>query len=273
MGHYTFTEKNVATTFVVQNVAPSGKTIRIFNLSIGNRQTYDLLAIPEISESDIRHSLLKGELKRKAVAGEIRVIESTIDLYQYDNEQREFLESIGVSAVLWDDLRTPLTSGKFAGVKDPSFIPFLGSVRAYSFADQALAVNEEEGFFIMQIPHTYKEGSIIIPHLHWAPSTTDIGVTRWGLEYTWQNVHEVFASPTTIYAESETNGLAHEQLIASFPSIDGTGKLISSMMVCRLFRNSSHANNTYGAGAFGLELDIHFQKNTDGSDRAFIKTN
>lgn len=272
MARHTFATKNVSTVFVVRNVTSDRKTIKIFGQKIRWYQTYDLLAIPDISESDIRHSLLKGEIRRKADVGEIIVVDSTIDLYQYDGEQREFLESIGINLVVWDDLRTPLTAIKLAGVKDPAFDVFLGGVRAYSFSSQALAINEEEVFFTTQLPHSYKEGTDIVPHIHWSPSTTDAGTTRWGLEYTWQNAYlSVFPTTTTIYAESVASGVANDHLMANFDPIDGAGKKISSMLICRLFRNSSHDNDDYGAAAFVLEQDFHFQKNTDGSRAMLIK--
>ncbi len=98
MGLNTFIAKDVSTVFVVQNISQTHKTINLFGLPLGYRRSYDLLSIPEISEADIRHSLLKGELKSKATVGDIRVIRSTIDLTQYDSQQREFLASIGITS-------------------------------------------------------------------------------------------------------------------------------------------------------------------------------
>ncbi len=91
MARNTFTTKSVSTVFVVRNIVSSHKTIRIFGQRIGWNRSYDLLTISDISESAIRHSLLKGELKRKADVGEIRVTSSTIDLTQFDSEQKTFL--------------------------------------------------------------------------------------------------------------------------------------------------------------------------------------
>lgn len=100
MTRHTFTPKSVSTVFVVRNIAPSPKDIKIFGQKIRWNQSHDLLTIPDISEADIRHSLLKGELKRKADAGEIRITSSTIDLTQYDGEQRTYLASIGITTGL-----------------------------------------------------------------------------------------------------------------------------------------------------------------------------
>lgn len=96
-GFYTVFRKNPSTKFVVKNVAPFGKRIRIFNYPIVNGGTRDLLSIPEISEATIRHSLLKGELVNKFRCGELKVIESDIDLLQFNDEHKSFLQSIGIS--------------------------------------------------------------------------------------------------------------------------------------------------------------------------------
>lgn len=100
VGFSTFVPKMVDTVFIVQNVTldtPQEKTVKVFAFPIHAGQTRDLLAIPQVSEADIRHSLLKGELKTKFICGELRVTRSNIDLLQFDNEQKEFLESVGIT--------------------------------------------------------------------------------------------------------------------------------------------------------------------------------
>ncbi len=84
-------------TFVVKNIAINKKILRIFQYPIIYNQTRDLLGIPGVSESDIRASLLKGELLHKILANEIIIINSDIDLLQFNLEQRVFLENAGIS--------------------------------------------------------------------------------------------------------------------------------------------------------------------------------
>jgi hypothetical protein len=50
------------TSFIVRNISPQNKTINIFQYPINMDQTRDLLAIPGVSDGDIRSSLLKGEV-------------------------------------------------------------------------------------------------------------------------------------------------------------------------------------------------------------------
>lgn len=96
VGFRTWHRKISDTVFIVKNIASEGKRIRIFQYPIRNGYERDLLAIPYVSEADIRHSLLKGELLTKFLANEITVTRSNIDLLQFDNTQKSFLESMGI---------------------------------------------------------------------------------------------------------------------------------------------------------------------------------
>jgi hypothetical protein len=82
--------------FTVTNIAPSRKTIKIFLYPIPFGQSRNLLDIPGVAESDIRASLLKGELLHKIKAQEIVVNESDIDLLQFNLDQKSFLQSAGI---------------------------------------------------------------------------------------------------------------------------------------------------------------------------------
>lgn len=99
VGQYT-PGKNPSTKFVVRNIAAGNKRVRIFNYPIGNGKERDLLAIPGISEADIRHSLLKGQLLYKLTHSEITIVDSDIDLLQFNEDQKAFLQSHGVTVGL-----------------------------------------------------------------------------------------------------------------------------------------------------------------------------
>jgi hypothetical protein len=86
--------------FIVINVAPSKKVIRIFQNPILYGQSRDLLKIKGISESEIRASLLKGEIKTKILAKEIVIVCSDIDLLQFNQTHKKFLQDAGVTVGL-----------------------------------------------------------------------------------------------------------------------------------------------------------------------------
>lgn len=84
------------TTFVVRNIAPDKKVIRIFHYPILWNTTRDLMKIPGVSEASIRSSLLKGEIKHKILAKEIIVVECNTQLLSFDEPWKDFAENAGV---------------------------------------------------------------------------------------------------------------------------------------------------------------------------------
>lgn len=72
------------------------KVVKIFHYPILPNQSRDLLAIPGVSEADIRASLLKGEIRHKLLAQDITVICSDIDLLQFNDDQKLFLQQSGI---------------------------------------------------------------------------------------------------------------------------------------------------------------------------------
>lgn len=83
--------------FIVQNISPQVKTITIFTYPINYHCLRDLIQIPGVSESSIRASLLKGELRHKIRVRDIHVICSDIDLLQFNDAQKAFLEGAGIT--------------------------------------------------------------------------------------------------------------------------------------------------------------------------------
>ena len=82
--------------FIVLNVSPQRKTLTIFQNPILYGATRDLLSIRGVSESEIRASLLKGELNHKIKAKDIHVVCSDVDLLQFNSSQKLFLQQAGI---------------------------------------------------------------------------------------------------------------------------------------------------------------------------------
>ncbi len=139
----------------------------------------------------------------------------------------------------------------------------------------------EEVTFTVQLPHNYMEGSNLYPHIHWAPMT-DAGTSRvrWTMDYQWVNLNGVFTGSTTstvsnylLYNESSpTQSLANRQCtLTPLGTISGTGKTISSLLVCRVYRDGAGANDNLGDKAALLSIDFHYEIDSFGSHTEFIK--
>jgi len=140
------------------------------------------------------------------------------------------------------------------------------------------ASTEQELYFTVQIPHGYKVGSNILPHVHWTtkagtPSGTDV---QWGLEYTVAAIGSNFPTTTTIVTNTViapigTPSGTGQHLISSFPAISGTGLGISTVLICRLYRDATNGNDTFGNEVGLLGVDFHIEKDTYGSRTEFTK--
>jgi hypothetical protein len=174
----------------------------------------------------------------------------------------------------WEDLRFDSNAAKAAGVKDPSHLAVLGGLRTYVFSP----TTQEELYLNCQMPHSW-DGSAIYPHVHWFATTasTNIGC-RWGLEYSWASLGTTFATPSTIYgqtvSEATTVIQANKHYLTSLTSISPSTSQndISSMLMCRLFRDATVVGDTFDQGAALLEFDIHYRSNGIGSKEEKSKT-
>ena len=131
-----------------------------------------------------------------------------------------------------------------------------------------------EVYFEAQLPHTWEEGTELRPHIHWTPNSAGAAGERvtWKMEYTFAGIGDIFpdtqilTGDKNIYDEDLIKG---KHYITSLGAIDATGKKLSSMLVCRLYRDAE--NDTYTDFAGALEIDIHFKINMLGSRQEFIK--
>ena len=174
----------------------------------------------------------------------------------------------GSGNLRWDDERIPIGGMVLSGGNQPTIGLFIGTVSTLLFAPSVL----NEVFLTIQLPHRYAEGTDIIPHVHWAPINANAGDVVWGFEYEWQNVGDQFAAPTTTITVTDACDLVgggHQ--VAAFPTVSGTGKLLSSMLCARLYRDGGNASDTYLSNVALFEFDIHYQVDARGSRQEFIK--
>jgi len=170
--------------------------------------------------------------------------------------------SYGYATVVWDDIRVAAQATKQNPVTSkPDFDNFgIGSMKTYLFDD----ASKEAVHFTVQIPHGYKLGTDLCPHVHWCPTTTNAGSVLWELEYTLVDIGGTFPSESIVQADDPSNGTAHGHQIASLSTISGSGiSNVSAMFICQLSRRGDLDN--YPDDAALLEFDFHFQKDSDGS--------
>lgn len=151
------------------------------------------------------------------------------------------------NATVWDDLRVSLDKGSSSA----SLEYVWGSA-----GPQIWYFRNNEGLemmsFVVQLPHSWKEGTTIYPHVHWLPKASKTGNVEWNLDYSWQNYDattpQVFPTYTRNTVVTTGPFVANTHRITSLTGgtgLDGTGKKISSILICRIWRNSSNAADAY----------------------------
>ena len=163
----------------------------------------------------------------------------------------------------WEDIVTPpfatsvgssVTPPTIAKLKDNG----LGSAGVYTWAFNEK--KEEELFFSWQIPHSWKEGTDLKPHVHFCVPTQTATQITWGLEYTIQKIGGTFGN-STIISNPVTCPAPFVHTIGSLGTIPGAGLTVSCVLMCRLFR----AVGGYVGPAYLLSADCHYKINTIGS--------
>ena len=197
-----------------------------------------------------------------------------------DFDTTGFITFNGTTTV-WDDLRVePVV--RTTGANAPTFTQWFtngaGSrgVYLYTFPDD-ITSSEKEIFFSVQLPHSWK-GTTIYPHVHWIPLAAGTAQRPvWGLEYNWADIGQTFGNTTIAYTTglvpNDTNLVKYKHYISSFAGITPSTSQdeISAILMCRLFRYSGNASDTYTNSCGLLYVDFHYELDTLGSRTEFTK--
>ena len=163
----------------------------------------------------------------------------------------------------WDDKSVPLTQGKQGNTSKPDFdYTNIGYLFPQNDATEIL-------YMVLQMPHSWLEGSDINPHIHWQQSA-DQQVT-WKIDYKWFNPNAAVPAGYTTHtmatnAFTYTSGDLH-QITEGTAFISGSGQTLSSLLLIKLYRD----DDVYSGDALAFDFDVHYQINSMGSRLEFNK--
>lgn len=172
----------------------------------------------------------------------------------------------------WDDLRFPAQGLRIPGTGNPPNTEASTGFLLFS----AIATEQVAG--ISQMPHAWKEGSIIKPHVHWSKTSSAAGNVLWRLDY--EIINNGSVAPLTYANQIESSSVVagtpdsdtqNEVLITALGDIDMSAIAISGHLIWRLSRIGGDAADTYAADARLFEFDIHIQIDSRGSIGEFDK--
>jgi hypothetical protein len=250
---------------------------------VGEKRT-DIIDYISSLDNDLRH--LYEQFASFISFKKIRV--GSTDNYTEINESGDM--SFAGTATMWEDIRVPVTSTTKGGSKDPNFTVYktntsLGTSSQGVFLYWFDKTTEEELYFTVQVPHSWKEGSAIYPHVHWVPASNGsaTALVCWGLEYNFASygvtaTSSVFGTTSMLFANkhllTDTSLAADTHYLTTFSNIAMTGHTISNMFVCRVFRYPTGTGtnlDNYNDDAGLLEIDFHYQQDAVGSKEEYNK--
>lgn len=173
----------------------------------------------------------------------------------------------------WADLLSDIDAGRLVGPNAPTYADFVGTIPSARFS--ATAMNEVS--FKAHIPHDWKPGTPIYPHVHWSTTGTDLGVVRFGLEYSAARGHSrgAFPVPTTIYLEQAYPGQIGGRPTHVITETSDAAAILTdqlepdALILFRLFRDAAHVNDTQTQPAFIFFADCHYQSDENQTTTRF----
>lgn len=286
-GHHRVTVSDEAVTVPLYTQSDLiGEAYYLLRVYEGGRIWSRVLAVPQDGGEDLTwgefRTLTQGGLTGSvpwvgrllpstATDGQIAVFNATAGLWEaVDQSEPEEPEELGEPVTYWDDLRFPANSVSKIEGKQPAADPETGLL-LFDGNNTGMVAG------LAQLPHGWKEGSTVYPHVHWFKTSSEAGDVAWRLEYKHSAIGGImdtdwteatFSSVAGSTPDDDTEG---RHLITSLGAIDMTGFTISHCLIFRLARMGGDAADTYGDDAAMLEFDIHYEIDLPGSRQEYIK--
>jgi hypothetical protein len=119
-----------------------------------------------------------------------------------------------------------------------------------------------------EIPHDYKEGTDLVVHVHWAPTTTDAGSVVWQCRHLATSPAGAVTSSTLLTGTAAAaGGTAWVEKRTDIGSISGSGLTIGRQINFTFFRDPTATGDDYGADACVLTVGFHYEVDTPGGSR------
>lgn len=168
------------------------------------------------------------------------------------------------NATTWEDINIDLSPLQSGGTKPGFVTPGTSSIRLLAFN-----INEEvDG--TLEIPHSYKLGSDITPHIHWvnigAPTGTD--QVRWQLDYWIVDAGGTVTSDTSINTGDVAVDTDDERVDANFSTFSHA--TLGGQIGFKISRIAA-AGDAFAGECGVLTFGFHYEKDMNGSRQITTK--
>ncbi len=150
------------------------------------------------------------------------------------------------------------------GPASPGVSAFIGGIYLLEFSDTDVL----EAFANFHIPHAYKPGTMIYPHIHFATTSNGAGTVRWGVEYTFARRHDstgqtAFPATQTIYINqaipANSANIHFVSEATQGAGISGANIEVDGMILTRVFRDPAHVDDTFVGSVWAITADMHIE--------------
>lgn len=175
------------------------------------------------------------------------------------------------NATVFEDIKVNILNAKTGITAPTDEVGFRGNANFY--ARNFVHTQADEVQFDIEIPHNWKKGGLLYPHVHFSPWITGSGTSKFNLEYYWTNIDNSFPASTSAYSMTKTWGTDQQwyHLVASgVTPMTSSGMEMSSILKCRLYRDNSIDGNFPGKVTI-LYFDLHYEIDSLGSREEYNK--
>lgn len=150
------------------------------------------------------------------------------------------------------------------GPSSPVPTVYKGGIYLYEFGPN----DSLEVFSNFHIPHSYKLGTMVYPHIHFVTTSNATGVVRWVFEYTIAKRYEsgsgnTFGNTASIAVDFTIPlNSADKHFVCEAPDLGGipaTNIDVDGMILMRIYREAAHVNDTFPDNVWGITADIHIE--------------
>lgn len=270
VGRYAFNSKSASATVNGNFFSISSLTSAYTGIHSGsnNGVAYYTSASSISSDSDFRYNKDSNTITIVGEDASIVLSSSTGSILLSTKAGIQLFDD----STVYNDLRFPAIATTLGGLKDPSLAKIADNgagsdgVYAYAFPFNL----EKEILVLTQVPYNWKEHTDMNINIRWSPSTNDAGNVVWGIEYVWDNVNTVIGNTTIITASVSASTIANMHQQGFLGVLSGSGKNYSSILNCRVFRQTGNVEDTYSGDAYLLEFDFQYETDSLGSPHKYF---
>jgi hypothetical protein len=169
---------------------------------------------------------------------------------------------------VWKEATASLIIPPSTSALVPDFKQFVVNVDGFHFSPHVA-----EGLGLrFNVDNDIAVGDTIFPKVHWSPTDANTGVVRWAVTLSVASLGGVFTDAGIIYLEQAGSGTAAHQMVDLVTSTI-LAPDPNAIIVGKIFRDSTHVNDTYSGDAVLHSVAFDYQADKLGTPQKNLDFN